>query len=254
MTGNKKVALVTGGSRGLGRDMAIELAKKGFDVIITYQSNADAAEEVVNIIKASGKQAASIPLDAAKSSTYADFVNLVSEKLSTDFNTDKIHALVNNAGVGLYTPFEVTTEEQFDSMVNIHLKAAYFLTQKMLPVISDGGSIVNVSSGLARFSFANYSAYGIVKAGVESLSRYQALELGSRKIRVNTVAPGAIETDFSGGAVRDTPELNQHLASQTALGRVGLPDDIGGVVAFLCSEDAKWVNAQRIEVSGGFNI
>ena len=254
MTDNKKVAVVTGGSRGLGRDMAIELAKKGFDVIITYQSNADAAAEVVNTIKASGKQAASIPLDVAKSNTYADFINQVSEKLSTDFATDKIHALVNNAGVGLYTPFEATTEEQFDSMVNIHLKAAYFLTQKMLPIISDGGSIVNVSSGLARFSFANYSAYGIMKAGVESLSRYQALELGSRKIRVNTVAPGAIATDFGGGAVRDTPELNQHLASQTALGRVGLPDDIGSVVAFLCSEDAKWVNAQRIEVTGGFNI
>jgi NAD(P)-dependent dehydrogenase (short-subunit alcohol dehydrogenase family) len=254
MTNNKKVALVTGGSRGLGRDMALQLANKGFDVIITYHNQTDVANEVVASIKAHGKQALALQLDVAKSSTYTDFINQVKEKLASDFGTNEIHSLVNNAGVGNYAPYEATTEEQFDNMVNIHLKAAYFLTQKALPILTDGGSIVNISSGLARFSFPNYSAYGIMKAGIESLSRYQALELGSRKIRVNTVAPGAIETDFGGGAVRDTPELNKHLASQTALGRVGLPDDIGGVVAFLCSDDAKWVNAQRIEVAGGFYI
>jgi len=161
---------------------------------------------------------------------------------------------VNNAGTGLYAPFNSTTEDQFDDMVNIHLKAAFFLTQKMLPVLSDGGSIINISSGLARFSNNNYSAYAIMKAAMESLTRYQALELGSRKIRVNTVAPGAIETDFGGGSVRDSKEINDRIASGTALGRVGLPDDIGSVVSFLCSEEAKWVNAQRIEVSGGFYI
>lgn len=249
-----KVALVTGGSRGLGKDMAIQLAQKGFDVILTYQSKESAANEVVDNIRAMGKKAAALPLDVSQSSTYDAFIAQVQDKLASEFGSDKIHALVNNAGTGLYAAFESTTEAQFDEMVNIHLKAAFFLTQKMLPILSDGGSIVNISSGLARFSYPNYAAYGIMKAGIESLSRYQALELGNRKIRVNTVAPGAIETDFGGGAVRDNKDLNAMLAAQTALGRVGLPDDIGGVVAFLCSDEAKWVNAQRIEVAGGVNI
>lgn len=254
MSSNNKVALVTGGSRGLGRDMAMQLANKGFDVIITYNNNADAANDVVASIKATGKKALALSLDVSMSNTYDAFVGKVREKLGTEFSTDKIDALVNNAGVGTYASFESTTEEQFDSMVNIHLKAVFFLTQKMLPILADGSSIVNISSGLARFSYANYSAYGIMKAGIESLSRYQAVELGARKIRVNTVAPGAIETDFGGGVVRDNPELNAMLASTTALGRVGLPDDIGSVVAFLCSNDAKWINAQRIEVAGGVYI
>lgn len=254
MSNSKKVALVTGGSRGLGKEMALELAKKDFDLIITYLGNKESAENVVNEIKAMGKKALAIQLDVSQSASFDGFAKLVTEKLATDFDTDKIHSLVNNAGVGTYAPFETTTEEQFDNMVNIHLKAAYFLTQKMLPIIADGGSIVNVSSGLARFSFANYSAYGIMKAGIESLSRYQALELGNRKIRVNTLAPGAIETDFGGGAVRDNKDVNTMIANGTALGRTGLPDDIGSVVAFLCSDDAKWINAQRLEVAGGFYI
>ncbi|MBL7817571.1 MAG: SDR family oxidoreductase [Saprospiraceae bacterium] len=254
MSSNNKVALVTGGSRGLGKDMAIQLAKKGFDVILTYQGNAESAENVVNDIKALGKKALSLQIDVAKSKSFDAFVSTVKEKLATDFDATHIHALVNNAGIGTYAPYESTTEEQFDQMVNIHLKAAFFLTQKLLPILSDGSSIVNISSGLARFSFNNYSAYAIMKAGIESLSRYQALELGRRKIRVNTVAPGAIETDFGGGAVRDNKSINDMIANGTALGRVGLPDDIGSVVAFLCSDDAKWVNAQRIEVAGGFSI
>jgi NAD(P)-dependent dehydrogenase (short-subunit alcohol dehydrogenase family) len=254
MNNNKKVALVTGASRGLGKEMAIELAKKDFDVIVTYLGNKEAAQHVVDRIKQNGNNALALQLDVAKSSSFENFTNLVKENLTSYFGTDKIHSLVNNAGVGTYSPFEETTEEAFDSMVNIHLKSAYFLTQKLLPIISDGGSIVNVSSGLARFSFANYSAYGIMKAGIESLSRYQALELGKRKIRVNTVAPGAIETDFGGGAVRDNLDLNNMIANGTALGRVGLPDDIGSVLAFLCSEESKWVNAQRLEVSGGYFI
>lgn len=255
MTSNSnKVALVTGGSRGLGRDMAIQLAKKNFNVIITYNINKEAATKVVDDIRAVGKKAKALQLDVAKSKSYDTFVMQVKEILKNDFNTNQIHSLVNNAGTGLYAPFDSTSEEQFDEMVNIHLKAAFFLTQKMLPVLSDGGSIINISSGLARFSNSNYSAYAIMKAAIESLSRYQALELGSRKIRVNTVAPGAIETDFGGGVVRDSKEINARIASGTALGRVGLPDDIGSVVAFLCSDDAKWVNAQRIEVSGGIFI
>lgn len=255
MTQNSNnVALVSGGSRGLGRDMAIELAKKDFNVIITYNSNKEAADKVVEEVKALGKKAIALQLDVAKSVTYDTFVSQVKEKLVSDFGTNKLHSLVNNAGVGLYAPFENTSEEQFDSMVDIHLKAAFFISQKMLPVLSDGGSIVNISTGLVRFSNRNYSAYAIMKAGIESLTRYQALELGNRKIRVNTVAPGAIETDFAGGHVRDNKQINDMVASNTALGRVGLPDDIGSVVAFLCSDDAKWINAQRIEVSGGFHI
>jgi NAD(P)-dependent dehydrogenase (short-subunit alcohol dehydrogenase family) len=255
MTNNaNKVALVTGGSRGLGRDMAIQLARKNFDIIITYNSNIEAANRVVKDVKAIGKKAVALQLDVAKSNSYDAFVSQVKEKLKSDFATNQVHSLVNNAGTGLYAPFDSTTEEQFDDMVNIHLKSAFFLTQKMLPVLSDGGSIINISSGLARFSNNNYSAYAIMKAAIESLTRYQALELGSKKIRVNTVAPGAIETDFAGGFVRDSKEINEMIAGRTALGRVGLPDDIGSVVAFLCSDDAKWVNAQRIEVSGGIYI
>lgn len=255
MTGNSnKIALITGGSRGLGRDMAIQLAKKEFDILITYNSNAAAATEVVDEVIAMGRKAVALQLDVSKSSTYDAFISQVKQKLTTDFDTNQIHSLINNAGTGLYSAYDSTTEAQFDEMVNIHLKSAFFLTQKMLPLLSDGGSIVNISSGLARFSNSNYSAYAIMKAAIESLTRYQALELGSRKIRVNTVAPGAIETDFAGGFVRDSKEINAMIASGTALGRVGLPDDIGSVVAFLCSHDAKWVNAQRIEVSGGYYI
>lgn len=255
MTSNlNKVALVTGGSRGLGRDMALQLAKKNFDVIITYNSNNEAANKVLEDVKEVGKKAIALQLDVTKSRSFDAFVSQVKEKLTSDFGIKQIHSLVNNAGTGLYAPFDSTTEEQFDDMVNIHLKSAFFLTQKMLPILCDGGNIINISSGLARFSNTNYSAYAIMKAAIESLTRYQALELGSRKIRVNTVAPGAIATDFAGGFVRDSKEVNDMIASGTSLGRVGLPDDIGSVVAFLCSEDAKWVNAQRIEVSGGFYI
>jgi NAD(P)-dependent dehydrogenase (short-subunit alcohol dehydrogenase family) len=249
-----KIALVTGGSRGLGKDMALQLAKKGFDVIITYQTKSESAQEVVNEIKTLGKKAAALQLDVAISSSFDQFVSSLSTTLKSEFQSENISALVNNAGVGMYASFAETSMEDFDNMVNIHLKAPFFLTQKLLPMLQDSGSVVNISSGLARFSYNGYAAYAIMKAAIESLSRYQALELGPRKIRVNTVAPGAIETDFGGGAVRDNKDVNAMFASITSLGRVGLPDDIGSVVAFLCSEDAKWINAQRIEVSGGFHI
>lgn len=249
-----KIALVTGGSRGLGKNMALQLAQKGFDVILTYQTKSEYAQEVVNEIKNSGKKAFALQLDVADANSFDQFATILSTTLKNEFQAETIAALVNNAGVGIHASYAETTMEQFDSMVNIHLKGAFFLTQKLLPLLQDGASIVNISSGLARFSFNGYAAYAIMKAAIESLSRYQALELGARKIRVNTVAPGAIETDFGGGAVRDNKDLNDMLSSNTALGRVGLPDDIGSVVAFLCSEDSKWVNAQRLEVSGGFNI
>lgn len=249
-----KIALVTGGSRGLGKDAALQLAKKGFDVITTYQTQKESAFKVMEEIHSIGRKAFAIQLDVATSGGFEAFVKELQQILVTDFGGNKLDALVNNAGVGIYKPFSETTEEELDAMTNIHFKGPYFLTQKLLPMLNDGSSIVNISSGLARFSFAGYSAYGPMKAAAESLTRYLALELGNRKIRVNAVAPGAIATDFGGGAVRDNADFQQMLASQTALGRVGLPDDIGSVVAFLCTDDAKWINAQRIEVSGGIMI
>lgn len=255
MTNTKsKLALVTGGSRGLGKDIATQLAIKGFDIIFTYNSNVSEANKVVDEITSIGKKVKAVKLDVSDSKNFDSFIESIKVILRNDFETENIDALINNAGVGAYTSIANTSEEVFDSMVNIHLKAPYFITQKLLPIINDGGSIVNISSGLARFSYNNYAPYAIMKAAIESLTRYQAQEFGNRKIRVNTVAPGAIATDFGGGAVRDNKDLNAVIANNTALGRVGLPDDIGSVVAFLCSEDAKWVNAQRIEVSGGIHI
>lgn len=249
-----RIALITGGSRGLGKDMALQLAAKGFDVVITYHSKKDEADRVVNEVKAQGQKAHALQLDVAQTSTFDSFVANVKSALKATFGVEKLDALVNNAGVGAHASFADTTPEQFDNMVNIHLKAPYFLTQKLLPVLNDEGSIVNISSGLARFSFPGYSAYGTMKGAVETLTKYQAKELGERKIRVNVVAPGAIETDFGGGVVRDNKELNTMISSLTALGRVGMADDVGGVVAFLCGEESKWVNAQRIEVAGGIYI
>ena len=249
-----KIALVTGASRGLGKDSALQLAKKGFDIILTYQTKKEAADEVVKEIETLGQKAFALPLDISTTAGFDQFVTEVKDVLETQFSSAKLDALVNNAGIGINESFETTTEEILDAMTNIHFKGPYFLTQKLLPLLNDGSSVVNTSSGLARFSMPGYSAYGAMKAAIDSLSRYQALEFGARKIRVNSIAPGAIETDFGGGVVRDISDLNKHLASETALGRVGLPDDIGSVVAFLCSEDSKWLNGQRVEVSGGFKL
>lgn len=249
-----KIALVTGGSRGLGKDEALQLAKKGFDVVITYQHNEIEAQNVVKEIQTLGKKAVALPLDISSTTNFNGFVAGLQQVLSSVFGAQKIDALINNAGTGHYSTYAETTEEGFDQMVNIHLKAPYFLTQQLLPLINDGGVILNTSSGLARFSYPGSSAYAMMKSGIETLSRYQAAELGSRQIRVNVIAPGAIATDFGGGRVRDNQELNGAIASRTALGRVGLADDIGSVAAFLCSDEAKWVNGQRIEVSGGIHL
>jgi NAD(P)-dependent dehydrogenase (short-subunit alcohol dehydrogenase family) len=251
---SNKIALVTGGSRGLGKNMALQLAQKGIDVVITYHTQIAEAEKVVSEIKKEGRKAFALQLDVEDSNGFAHFVDDFQSVLRNEFQSGKFDALVNNAGTGLHANFGDTTTAQFDSMVNIHLKAPFFLTQQLLPLMNKGGSIVNISSGLTRFSFTGYDAYAVMKGGVETLSSYQAKFLGERGIRVNTVAPGAIETDFGGGAVRDNKELNDLIKSLTALGRVGLPDDIGGVVAFLCSDESKWVNAQRIEVSGGMYV
>jgi NAD(P)-dependent dehydrogenase (short-subunit alcohol dehydrogenase family) len=244
------IALVTGGSRGLGRSMALHLADRGVDVILTYRNQAEAAREVVAQIEAKGRRAVALPLDVGDSRGYPAFVDAVRAALGR-WQRDRFDYLINNAGVGLYAPFVETSEEQFDEQVRVHLKSAFFLTQRLLPLVSDGGRILNVSTGLARFSFAGYAAYAAVKGGVEVLTRYLAGELGPRAITVNTIAPGAIETDFGGGAVRDNRELNQMIAGQTALGRVGLPDDVGGAVALLLAPEGRWITGQRIEVSGG---
>jgi len=246
-----KIALVTGGSRGLGKDMALSLAGKGTDLILTYNSKKAEAEEVVAAIEALGRKAVALQLDVSDSGSFAAFAQSVREALTQTWERSSFDFLVNNAGIGINAPFAETTEEQFDRLMNIQLKGPFFLTQALLPLIADGGRIVNISTGLTRFALPGYAAYASMKGGVEVLTRYLAKELGPRGIAVNVVAPGAIETDFGGGAVRDNQQINQFVASQTALGRVGKPEDIGGVVASLLSEDNRWVNAQRIEASGG---
>lgn len=245
------IALVTGGSRGLGRNMALSLAQKGISVILTYHSKKEEAAAVVNEIEQLGVKAAALALDVSDSKSFDAFFESVAAILHTTFQTNRFNYLINNAGIGIHAAFTATTEEQFDTLMNIQLKGPFFFTQKALLLMADGGGIVNISTGLARFSLPGYAAYATMKGGIETLTRYQAKELGARGIRSNVVAPGAIETDFGGGAVRDNADLNKFVASQTALGRVGKPDDIGSVVAFLCTDDAKWVNAQRLEASGG---
>jgi NAD(P)-dependent dehydrogenase (short-subunit alcohol dehydrogenase family) len=251
MSTKNKIALVTGGSRGLGRNMAIAIAKKGIDVVITYNSNKEAADEVVSEIESLGQKAVAFQLDTRNVKLFDGFIKELTAYLKEQNGNPNFDFLINNAGTALYQLITETTEEQLDEIFDIHYKGVFFLTQKALPFINDGGEIINISSGLTRLSNPGSSVYGSMKAAVETLTRYLAKELGSRKIRANVVAPGAIETDFGGGRTRDNKEINARIAGITALGRVGLPDDIGGVVAFLCTEDARWINGQRIEVSGG---
>ena len=249
-----KIALVTGASRGLGRNTALSIARHGGDVIATYQSRADDSQAVVSEIEALGRKAVALKLDTGDVTTFPAFAERLRAALAETWQRETIDHLVNNAGHGDYALIGETSEAQFDRLVDVHFKGVYFLTQALLPMIADGGRIVNLSSGLTRLSYPGYAAYAAVKGAVEVLTRYMAKELGGRGIAVNTVAPGAIETDFGGGAVRDNPELNKSFAQMTALGRVGLPDDIGPMIASLLSEDNRWVNAQRIEVSGGQGI
>ena len=251
MSPKNKIALVTGGSRGLGKNMAMALAKKGIDVVLTYNTNKEAADNVVSEIQSLGRKAFALPLDTSDIKQFDNFITALTTLLQKETGNTNFDFLINNAGTALYAPSAEVTAEQMDAIYNIHYKGVFFLTQKALPFMNSGGGIVNISSGLARIIMPGSSVYGSLKAAIETLTRYQAKELGERKIRVNVVAPGAIETDFGGGRVRDNKELNDHIASLTALGRVGLPDDIGAVVAFLCTEEAYWINGQRIEVSGG---
>lgn len=246
----RKIALITGGSRGLGRAMALHLARQGVGVILTYHSNIVEADKVVAAIQADGGQAAALPLECGDLSGFPAFVAQLRGVLA-GWSAEHIDFLVNNAGTGVHASFADTSEAAFDALLAVHFKGVFFLTQTLLPLIGDGGRIVNISSGLARFSLPGYAAYAAMKGAVEVLTRYLARELAPRGITVNTIAPGAIETDFGGGAVRDNPELNRMIAAQTALGRVGLPDDVGGAVASLLTGDNGWVTGQRIEVSGG---
>ncbi|WP_127530944.1 SDR family NAD(P)-dependent oxidoreductase [Paenibacillus kobensis] len=251
MQSKRKVALVTGGSRGLGRNSALALVRKGIDVIVTYHTQRDQAEAVVREIEGMGGQAAMLQLDAGNVSSFAEFAARLSAVLNEQWGRTQIDYLINNAGIGLNSPFAETTEEQFDRLMNIHFKGVYFLTQKLLPFLADQGAIVNVSTGLTRFAFEGYSAYASMKGAIEVMTRYLAKELGRRGIRVNAVAPGAIATDFGGGQLKSNAGMRDHIGSLTALGRAGEADDIGGVVASLCTDEMGWVNAQRIEASGG---
>ncbi|MCG6542814.1 SDR family oxidoreductase [Pseudomonas sp. KSR10] len=246
-----KIALITGASRGLGRSAALHLAAEGVDVIGTYHSKVAEAQAVADEIDGLGARALMLQLDVSASASFAGFTEQLRAALPERFGRQDIDFLVNNAGVGEHASFAETSEAQFDLLVNLHLKGPFFLTQSLLPLIADGGRILNVSSGLARFALPGYAAYATMKGGIEVLTRYQARELGARGIRVNVLAPGAIETDFGGGAVRDNADLNAFVASNTALGRVGQPDDIGLAVAALLGEGGRWITGQRIEASGG---
>ncbi|HCW0176845.1 SDR family oxidoreductase [Citrobacter freundii] len=247
----QRIALVTGGSRGLGKNAALKLADRGTDIIFTYNSQLQAALDVVAEIEQKGRKAAAIQLNVSDVAGFESFAREVQAQLKSMWNRESFDYLVNNAGIGLYGTFADTSEAMFDQLVNIHFKGPFFLTQRLLPLIQNGGRILNVSSGLARFALPGYAAYASMKGAMEVLTRYQAKELGERGISVNIIAPGAIETDFGGGRLRDNQELNAYVASQTALGRAGLPDDIGDAIAALLSDELAWMTAQRIEVSGG---
>jgi NAD(P)-dependent dehydrogenase (short-subunit alcohol dehydrogenase family) len=249
----QKIAIVTGGSRGLGKEMAFSLAKKGIDVIITYRTNEEEASNVAASVQEMGRKAAVLHLDMSNLAHLDEFINKVKGALQTIWQTNTFDFLVNNAGMGATVPFEHVTEALFDEFMNVHFKGVYFLTQKCIPFINQGGRIINISSGTTRFSNPGYSVYASMKGAIEVFTRYLAKELGSKGIAANVVAPGPIETDFNNAAIRNNPNMKGMLSSLTPLGRVGTAEDIGGVVAFLCTQEGRWINGQRIEVSGGIN-
>lgn len=251
METTNKIALVTGGSRGLGKNIALHLAEKGIDVILTYRAQKEEADGVVAAVEQKGRKAVALPLDVADMTSFRGFMERVSETLQQQWSRDSFDFLINNAGIGARSTIANTTEELFDSLLNVHFKGVYFLTQAALPLIADNGRIINISTGLARFATPGYAAYASMKGAIETFTKYVAKETGARGITANVVAPGPVDTDFTRPGFEENPQAKQFLASQTTLGRVGVADDIGGVVAFLCSEEARWITAQRIEVSGG---
>lgn len=251
---SSKIALITGAGRGLGRSMALHLAEAGVDVVGTFRSNRDEAEAVAREVEARGRRAAMLPLDVGRSGTFAAFADALAGTLRETFGRQSFDFLINNAGFGVHAAVAETTEEQFDELIAVHLKGPFFLTQRLLPLLADGGRILNVSTGLARFALPGHAAYAAAKGGVEVLTRYLARELGPRGITANVIAPGAIATDFGGGVVRDVPDVNRQVASTIPLGRVGQPDDVGAAVAALLSDGMGWMNGVRVEVSGGQNL
>lgn len=253
MNHQNKIALVTGSSRGLGRDIALQLARSGADVIVTFRTGQEEALAVVAEIQSLGRRAIPLSLDVSQTATFASFAQDVRAALEKTWNRTQFDFLINNAGIDISKPFAETTEDDFDRLLNVHYKGVFFLTQRLLPLIGDGGRIVNTSTGLARFSIPGYAAYASMKGAIEVLTRYLAKELGSRGITANVVAPGIIETDFTQKTLA-RPGAREHMSKNIALGRIGVPEDIGGVVDFLCSEAGRWVNAQRIEASGGMLI
>jgi NAD(P)-dependent dehydrogenase (short-subunit alcohol dehydrogenase family) len=253
MSNKNKIALITGGSRGLGRNVVMSLANRGIDSIFTYHSNQTEADSLMSMVAEMGGKAIALRLDVGTTNTFDSFVGAVRETL-TQLNAQRFDFLVNNAGTSHHASIDQTTEEDLDRLYNVHFKGVFFLTQKLLPLLNDGGRIVTISSGLTRIVIPGSAPYASMKGAIEVLTRYLAKELGPRRIAVNCVAPGAIATDFSGGMIRDNPEMNKRVADMTALGRAGLPEDIGPMIASLLSEDNRWVNAQRIEVSGGMSI
>jgi NAD(P)-dependent dehydrogenase (short-subunit alcohol dehydrogenase family) len=249
-----KIALITGGSRGLGKEMALSIARKGMDVIITYRSKKEEAEEVVKQIEAIGRRAFALHLDMNAFSSLDAFVQGFIIELKTEWNVKTFDCLINNAGMGATVPFEKVTEELFNEFLNVHFKSVFFLTQKLVPYINDGGRIITISSGTTRFANPGYSVYASMKGAIEVFTKYLAKELGPKRISANVVAPGPIETDFNNAAIRSNPQMKERLSGLSPLGRVGTAEDIGGVVAFLCSDESRWINGQRIEVSGGINV
>lgn len=254
MTARTKIALVTGGSRGLGKDMATSIAKKGMDVILTYRTNEAEARQTVNEIGTLGQKAVALHLDMSDFKSLPGFVQQVLTALQSTWNTTSFDFLVNNAGMGATVPFLQVTEKLFTDFLNVHFKGIYFLTQYFVPYINEGGRIINISTGTTRFSNPGYSVYASMKGAIEVFTKYLAKELGTKGIGANVVAPGPVETDFNNAAIRNNPQMKGVMSSLSPLGRVGAADDIGSVVAFLCTDDAKWINGQRIEVSGGINV
>ena len=249
-----KISLVTGGSRGLGKDMALSIAQKGVDVLLTYRTNEADASDTVARIQALGRKAAALPLDMSNFSALDPFIGQLTGVLQSTWHTTTFDYLVNNAGMGATIPFEQVTEAVFDEFLNVHFKGVYFLTQKCVPLLNSGGRIINISTGTTRFSNPGYSVYASMKGAIEVFTKYLAKELGAKGIGANVVAPGPVETDFNNAAIRSNPQMKERLSSLSPLGRVGAANDIGGVVAFLCTDEARWINGQRIEVSGGINV
>ena len=253
-TNPTKIALVTGGNRGLGRATALALTAEGVELILTYRTNAAEADAVVAEVEAAGGRAVALRLDQRDVASLPAFADSLRGVLRETWDRDTFDILINNGGTSLHASIAETTEEQFDEVVEVHFKGVFFLTQALLGLIADGGSIVNLGTGLTRFTFPGSGAYAAAKGAVDVLTRYMALELGDRDIAVNTLAPGAIATDFSGGRVRDTPELQEQISSQTAMGRVGQPEDIGPAIAGLVTRTGHWITGQRIEASGGTRV